>query len=331
MKINLATAVFLYGYLSVAFAGGTVIRNGGDPDELSFQEIANNIKGWIASGNADNLNLPPDIPISDYKGKMTAVLSNYAVEFTDQDIVVNGAAKVCENRSHPDRIGWIICNRALFQALVRDNIESIFRLVHHEFAGLAGLEISSAPRSDYRISDQVAAQLENEVVRRLPIAPKFPIGSNCSSKPIGQQEFIKKVFKPGQSHRKLDPAPLMSRHRDCTKLTGCSNWTDWRPLSKLAQVHLTAKDTLSMDLSGETELSDANEKYTGRFTGTCLDLGSPQTCPFILNLDMIAEVWTVLINAKVTLVENCIIAAGIYNHRYSSNWDESEYYMEIRF
>ena len=45
----------------------------------------------------------------------------------------------------------------------------------------------------------------------------------CSSKPISQMDFVKKIFTPGQSEVDAVAARTVQA-RDCTKITGCSEW-----------------------------------------------------------------------------------------------------------
>ncbi len=55
-------------------------------------------------------------------------------------------------------------------------------LVHHEYAGLAGIEISKGEDSDYQVSNQISGYLENQVIKKLAVKPSnaevTPLPSN---------------------------------------------------------------------------------------------------------------------------------------------------------
>ena len=150
--------------------------NGGDVNERFFKEVAKNIFDWIKSGNADGLNLS-DLSTDTYKKKMTARLLNYNVKFSDRLPIVHGTSKTCENKMVGNR-GVIECNLARFDALRSSgrtqDIEELYRLIHHEFAGLEGLEQNRGDDSDYTISNQLSAFLRTETVRRLPVTSTNP-------------------------------------------------------------------------------------------------------------------------------------------------------------
>ena len=60
----------------------------------------------------------------------------------------------------------ITCLESAFAAL---SIEAQYQLVHHEFAGLAGIERGLNGVSDYSISEQISAYLEDVVVKKLAV------------------------------------------------------------------------------------------------------------------------------------------------------------------
>lgn len=162
---------------SSAFAGGTVIRNGGDPSEPAFIDIAGNIAEWIRSGNADTLKLPENISLSFYKSKMLMALGSYHISFTPDRIFVGRAEKTCQNFLDEAGEFQIVCNIGRFSEGLKNDINDIYRTIHHEFAGLSGLEVNTGQDSDYRISDQISGYLRDEVVKRLPVMNSKEVGS----------------------------------------------------------------------------------------------------------------------------------------------------------
>lgn len=152
-------------------SGGDHAGNGGDPNEIIFMDIANNIKDWILSGNASTLNLPTGLSYEDYVLAMESVLLDYKITFTSTPIFVHGAEKLCRNFIDLDSNRQILCNSARFNESYKNNIDDIYRLIHHEFAGLAGIEVNSGQTSDYVISNQISGYLKYEQIKRLPVAP----------------------------------------------------------------------------------------------------------------------------------------------------------------
>jgi hypothetical protein len=149
-----------------------VVTNAGDPNEPKFKEIALNIQQWIESGNADRIALPPDVPLERYKREMLKVLRNYHIAF-------DGAKKTCENQADASGENRISCDSAKFNETLERSIDDTYRLIHHEFAGLAGFEVNQNEESDYRISDQISGFLRFEVVKRLPVQAAAPGGSGA--------------------------------------------------------------------------------------------------------------------------------------------------------
>lgn len=159
----------LVSSVSLPSWAGTELH-GGDPIELQFQEVATNIGQWIESGNADALEMPDAISLDAYKQRMLRTLEGYRISFTEDSVVVEGAQKVCQNSGPSSQPGKILCNRKAFVALKSDSAQ-LYQLVHHEIAGLSGIELGLGANSDYFISRQISDYLRDEVVKRLPVLP----------------------------------------------------------------------------------------------------------------------------------------------------------------
>lgn len=168
LRANLAFVALMYSATSFA-TGGTTIPNGGDPNEPIFKEIATNIQQWIMVGNADSLRLPQKISLDAYKSKMLEALGNYSISFTTNKVTVGNYEKTCANSIDASGKRNIICNSDRFASAHKNNINYIYRTIHHEFAGLAGLEPNSGEDSNYTISEQISGYLNWEYVKRLPV------------------------------------------------------------------------------------------------------------------------------------------------------------------
>ena len=150
--------VFLLSILVLkcaAFAGTE--GHGGDAQEIRFIDVAHSIAGWISSEKAQQLKLPVGITYEQYKIAMLTKLENFHINFTDKVVTVNGAEKTCKNWINAENENQIQCNTSRF---IANQVDDIYRLVHHEFAGLAGFESGQGKDSNYEISDQIYAFIQ---------------------------------------------------------------------------------------------------------------------------------------------------------------------------
>jgi len=178
-KLFIGMAMIIAISCGAAHAGKEGGGGGGKKEPL-FKTIASNIEGWIRSGNADAIltRLPNGISLSQYKSQMLDVLDNYRITFTDDKVLVNEHEKTCRGYVDDSGVNQILCNNIQFGSDTPENINELYRQVHHEFAGLACgkdhlksmcLEQNNADDSDYRISDFISGYLRKEVVMRLPV------------------------------------------------------------------------------------------------------------------------------------------------------------------
>ena len=75
------------------------------------------------------------------------------------------AEKTCLNTSNNGN-AEIVCN---LKRIESSNIEEKYRIIHHEIAGLAGIEVNETESSDYFYSNQITANLEEQLVKKLAI------------------------------------------------------------------------------------------------------------------------------------------------------------------
>lgn len=169
LKQIVIAATTLLAVMSPAklLADGGISGGGGDPLEIKFQEVALNIQQWVEAGHSKKLLLPSGMSVDSYDSQMLEQLKNYEIVITEETILVHGQEKTCENFWRKNQKSLVICNRASLQSIVGD-ANSLYQLIHHEFASLARIEVNVGSESDYFVSKQLSAYLRVEKVLRLP-------------------------------------------------------------------------------------------------------------------------------------------------------------------
>ena len=148
--------------------------NGGDMCENRIKIIRNDIESWILRGGSGPLKLPSNLSHKEYdSGMLNELKAGHPIICTDDKVYVGRAEKTCKNYEGNDGVNRIKCNLKRFNKLSE---EDQYRLIHHEYAGLAGFEVNTGEESKYIISNQLAAYLENQVVKRLVIKRVVDLG-----------------------------------------------------------------------------------------------------------------------------------------------------------
>lgn len=192
-KLSMLIAMTVSPYLASAGPASNAIGGsnggGGSDMESEFKTIATNIADWIRAGRSSGLKLRFGVTQEQYRTGMLRELTGYSIQMVSRPLFFGGSEKTCVSRAlmpktetNPIR-NLIECNQALFRDTYRSNPEGAYRLVHHEFAGLAGLEKNIGQNSDYHISDQISPFLEKETVLRLPVNDLMP-------DPVGLRTFL---------------------------------------------------------------------------------------------------------------------------------------------
>ncbi len=161
---------------------GTNTGGGGDGTELRVDEIRTDILRWIGDDGHVGLRFQKGTKASEYAKKMQEILAQHRVVVSfvttaqedspnnrDAELKVNvaGQAKTCRGfLSKKDKRPHILCNTERFRRL---SASEQYRLIHHEYAGLAGLEKNSGASSDYHYSRQITDFLKPETVWRLSV------------------------------------------------------------------------------------------------------------------------------------------------------------------
>jgi hypothetical protein len=184
-----ATGLSLASYrASAAEREGTHTGGGGDASEEGFNEIRADLLKWIEGGGAKGLSFPNDMDYSTYVSSMTKVLAphNVILSFvttqqeelelgkSDPDfesvVRVDGERKTCRSFwSKKDAEPHILCNVERYEEIAKRDQGDLYRLVHHEYAGLSGTERNQGASSDYSLSNQLTDYLEQKTVLRLSV------------------------------------------------------------------------------------------------------------------------------------------------------------------
>ncbi len=174
MTIKLSkAAIFLAIMLgAIPCIAGEKAGNGGDICEDRFKSVRDDIATWIKKGGSESLNFSSGINPEQYKRSMLKAISTAKISCVSEKIYVGSVEKFCKNYVDALGRGRIRCNREAFLALgAGQGAPAEYRLVHHEYAGLAGFEMTTDEGdSDYRISDQVTALLESQIIKKLPMS-----------------------------------------------------------------------------------------------------------------------------------------------------------------
>lgn len=155
---------------NVVIAGGNELGNGGDICENRIKIIRDDIESWISKGGSNGLKLPKGLLTSQYNLKMREAIIKTQVSCTNDKIIISKAEKTCMNIIDDNNIAQIKCNASRFQ-LTSDSDQYV--LIHHEYAGISGLEVNNGASSNYSISNQITGYLENQLVKKLAVKPRL--------------------------------------------------------------------------------------------------------------------------------------------------------------
>lgn len=150
--------------------GGVVNGGGGDLCEDRIKTIRADIKSWIEKSGSDALQLPSGMTTHQYNQGMLDAISKAKIKCVasgdrDYPVEVQGAAKVCKFRVSGAN-SQITCDFNKFQSMTESDQ---YILIHHEYAGIAGLENPNGSESFYDISNQITDYLVDQVVKRLAV------------------------------------------------------------------------------------------------------------------------------------------------------------------
>lgn len=170
--LNLTICFLVMMLVQVGFAG-TSVRGGGDLCEDRIKVIRDDLKTWIQGGGPEGLKLPNSISSKAYSEAMLNEMERALIRCVGSGdsgypVNVDGVAKVCRF-DQTSMASQITCDFDKFQRMSESDQ---YVLVHHEYAGLARLEIPNETDSNYEISNQISGYLEEHVIKKLVISPK---------------------------------------------------------------------------------------------------------------------------------------------------------------
>jgi hypothetical protein len=147
----LAVALFSSLLSTSAFprGGATGVGGGGDLCENRIKMIRDDIKSWIQKGGPVGLSLPAGVTVEQYVKQMLTQLDASKIRCVGSNdsgypVTIEGTPKVCRfdllaNESR------ITCDMEKFNSL---DESGQYVLVHHEFAGLANVEVPNKDDSN---------------------------------------------------------------------------------------------------------------------------------------------------------------------------------------
>ena len=154
--------------ISNLYAGDFGGGNGGDSCENRIKIIQNDIESWIFRGGANGLELPGGLAIESYSRGILKAISKTKVSCPSKKINIGQSEKTCRNFTDDEGEQRMECNFDRFYNKTSE--EDQYRLIHHEYAGLAGFEVNNGEEeSRYFLSNQLSAFLEDKIVKRLSI------------------------------------------------------------------------------------------------------------------------------------------------------------------
>lgn len=173
------------GLLLITFSACASIGSegvgGGDLCEDRIKIIRDDLNNWIKLDGPNGLALPIGMTVKQYSQAMLEKIISAKIKcVSDGDegfpVSVNGVAKVCKFEFE-ENDGSITCDYNKFQT-IKDADQYV--LVHHEFAGLAKVELPNGSDSNYTVSNQISAYLENQVTKKLSIKKNISTKEDCA-------------------------------------------------------------------------------------------------------------------------------------------------------
>ena len=210
-------AVYAILFLIVCLAGaraafardGGANPGGGDDCEQRFKEVAADIRKWVEGGGPKFLDYKKcGGNAAEFTKKMLAATGSYKAQCVSRDdppdasgrpvwpVQVNGTPKKCINwMEGGQRI--FRCDEKKFYGSKKEptNDSGQYRVVHHEFAAIAGLEPHTEDDSSYCFSNQLEGFLENKKV--LAIRPPKETGVSLKLSRIERsQKQARRTYPP---------------------------------------------------------------------------------------------------------------------------------------
>ena len=153
-----------------SYAGGDH-SGGGDICEARIKIIRDDIKNWIVKGGHKELSLPSELSADEYSDRMlkqiasTKVIRCVSSGDAQYPVAINNSPKTCRFDMKLQQ-SQITCDSEKFN---KTTDTDQYVLIHHEFAGLAGIELPDQEDSKYEISNQISDYLVDVVIKKLAV------------------------------------------------------------------------------------------------------------------------------------------------------------------
>lgn len=162
----------LYSTAAFAKSKGAGSSGGGDICEDRIKTIRSDLREWINKGGPKSLKLPAGLLLEQYSENMLEKINNANIKCVGEDdqdypVTINGTPKTCRFDLY-DKASRITCDYKKFASLSETEQ---YVLIHHEYAGLAFVEIPNGDDSVYDVSNQLSKYLVNVVSKKLAVTP----------------------------------------------------------------------------------------------------------------------------------------------------------------
>ncbi len=168
--------ISILAYSTLIFSSPFVLANinnesgdNGSVFEERVNEIRSDLLRWIKNEGAKGLRYPKNISYNTYVTDMSIILQKEQVSiiFTEDKVIYDNSEKTCKGII--DELSsemHIICNTSRFANTTKADQ---YKLVHHEYAGLARIEKNEGAASDYNLSSQITDFITSENILQLSI------------------------------------------------------------------------------------------------------------------------------------------------------------------
>jgi hypothetical protein len=184
VKTTILTVITLLSFSGSFAVAAHDQGGGGDLCEDRIKIVRDDIAKWIHDGGPEALVLPAGITLKEYSSSMLSQIDVAQIRCVGAGDVgypvnVGQTPKACRFDRSPD-LSQITCDYAKF-SLISESDQYV--LIHHELAGLAGIEIPKGPDSNYDVSNQISGYLQDTTVKKLVVRPNQPAqpGYSCEA------------------------------------------------------------------------------------------------------------------------------------------------------
>lgn len=201
-------------------------RGGGDLCEKRIIDIAEDIDKWIRAGGAKSLKFKSGLEYQNYETNMLDSFSSTKIRCVKNGdsgfpVRIGDTAKTCRFDNGTDG-KLITCDYDIFMNRSLTSESDQYVLIHHEFAGIAGVENPNGESSTYEISSQISGFLENVVEKKLVVKPADtanPSNPGCTVEKVqpiilaGIKAYIIKTFGESYSPVKVDSTSIQVEYK----------------------------------------------------------------------------------------------------------------------